>query len=228
MMIKKIVRISLQSEIIKNIQDYIREEGLVAGDKLPSQAELIEMIGVSRTSLREAIKTLEAKNVLEVHNGKGIYVKDNFNNAMIKYLDFMEEKETLLETVEARKILEKEILKLVIRNITDEELEQLGEVVKVIMDKYHRGEKQTEEDRKFHYLIYEYSHNRIMYQMILSIGNYMKKLWEYPLDMEDPFIETIPLHEDLYKAICNKDTKKAQEINEHIINGIYKDIHNQK
>jgi DNA-binding FadR family transcriptional regulator len=227
-MIKKIVRVPLQSEIIKFIQDYIKDEGLAAGDKLPSQAELLNMIGVSRTSLREAIKTLEAKNVIEVQNGKGIYVRDNNSNAMITYLNFVEEKETLLETVEARKILEKEILKLVIRNITDEELENLGKTVKILMDKYHRGEKQNEEDRKFHYMIYEYSHNRIMYQMILSISNYMNKLWEFPLNMDDPFTETIPLHEDLYKAICRKDIKKAQEINEQIINSIYSDIDNQQ
>jgi DNA-binding FadR family transcriptional regulator len=227
-MIKKIVRVPLQSEIIKFIQDYIKDEGLAAGDKLPSQAELLNMIGVSRTSLREAIKTLEAKNVIEVQNGKGIYVRDNNSNAMITYLNFVEEKETLLETVEARKILEREILKLVIRNITDEELKNLGETVKILMDKYHRGEKQNEEDRKFHYMIYEYSHNRIMYQMILSISNYMNKLWEFPLNMDDPFTETIPLHEDLYKAICRKDIKKAQEINEQIINSIYTDIDNQE
>lgn len=227
-MINKIVRVPLQSEIIKFIQEYIQDEGLAAGDKLPSQAELLDMIGVSRTSLREAIKTLEAKNVIEVQNGKGIYVKDNDSNVMNSYLNFVKEKETLLETVEARKILEKEILKLVIRNITDEELDKLGTVVKTLMDKYHRGERQTEDDREFHYLIYEYSHNKIMKQLILSISDYMNKFWEFPLNMDDPFIETIPLHEELYKAIYKKDVKKALEINEQIINSIYKDIHNQK
>lgn len=227
-MTKKIVRVPLQSEIIKFIQDYIKEEGLVAGDKLPSQAELLDMIGVSRTSLREAVKTLEAKNVVEVLNGKGIYVKDNDSNSMITYLNFVEEKETLLETVEARKILEKEILKLVIRNITDEELQNLGEVVTVMMEKYYRGEQNTEDDRKFHYLIYEYAHNRIMYQMILSISNYMSKFWGFPLNMADPFTETMPLHEELYKAICKKNVKLALDVNEKILNGIYADIINQK
>ncbi len=225
---KKIVRVPLQSEIIKFIQDYIKDEGLVAGDRLPSQAELIEMLGVSRTSLREAVKTLEAKNVVEVLNGKGIYVKDNDSNTLSNYLNFVEEKETLLETLEARKILEREILKLVIRNITDEELQKLGEVIKVMMEKYHRGEQNTEDDRKFHYMIYEYSHNRIMYQMILSISNYMSKFWGFPLNMDDPFTETMPLHEELYKAICKKNVKQAIEINDKILNSIYADIFNQK
>ena len=70
----KIQRTSLQSEIIRYIQNYIQENGLKPGDRLPSQEKLIEMMGVSRTSLREAMKTLEARNVLEAKNGKGIYV----------------------------------------------------------------------------------------------------------------------------------------------------------
>jgi len=51
---QRINRTPLQSEIIKYIQEYIRDENLKAGDKLPAQSELMEMMGVSRTSLREA------------------------------------------------------------------------------------------------------------------------------------------------------------------------------
>ena len=73
-MITPIKRISLQSEIIKYIQKYIEENELRQGDKLPSQGQFIEMMQVSRTALREAFKTLEAENIVEVKNGKGIYV----------------------------------------------------------------------------------------------------------------------------------------------------------
>ena len=73
-MTNKIQRTSLKSEIIRYIQNYIQENNLKPGDRLTSQEKLIEMMGVSRTSLREAMKTLEARNVLEAKNGKGIYV----------------------------------------------------------------------------------------------------------------------------------------------------------
>ncbi|GAA4652987.1 FadR/GntR family transcriptional regulator [Anaerocolumna aminovalerica] len=225
---QRINRTPLQSEIIKYIQEYIHDENLKAGDKLPSQSELMEMMGVSRTSLREAIKTLEAKEVLEVKNGKGIYVKHNDENVLMSQLNFLEEKESLLEVMEARRILEKEIIKLVVKNITDKELESLGEVVKVLMDKYHRGEKQNVEDKKFHYMIYESSHNRVMHRLILSISRSMDKLWDFPLNMKDPFTDTIPLHEELYKAICERDVKRALEINEHILGMMYQTIQKQK
>ena len=75
-------RSPLQSEIIRFIQNYISENGLTQGDKLPSQEQLIAMMGVSRTSLREAVKTLEAKGILTVLNGKGIYIADNHREAL--------------------------------------------------------------------------------------------------------------------------------------------------
>jgi DNA-binding FadR family transcriptional regulator len=225
---QRINRTPLQSEIIKYIQEYIRDENLKAGDKLPAQSELMEMMGVSRTSLREAIKTLEAKEVLEVKNGKGIYVNHNDENVLMSQLNFLEEKESLLEVMEARRILEKEIIKLVVKNINEKEIESLGEVVKVLMDKYHRGEKQNVEDKKFHYMIYEFSHNRVLHRLILSISRYMDKLWDFPLNMKDPFTDTIPLHEELYKAICERDVKRALEINEHILAMMFQTIQKQK
>ena len=110
----KIQRTSLQSEIIRYIQNYIQENGLKPGDRLPSQEKLIEMMGVSRTSLREAMKTLEARNVLEAKNGKGIYVGSQEVNDLLRLIDFAKEKELLLDTLEVRKILEREILRMVI------------------------------------------------------------------------------------------------------------------
>lgn len=218
---QRINRTPLQSEIIKFIQDYIQEENLKTGDKLPSQAGLIEMMGVSRTSLREAIKTMEAKGVLETKNGKGVFVKNDDRNLILSQLSFLEEKESLLEVIEARKILEREILKLTVKNITEHEIEELGKVLKVILDKYHREERQNVEDKQFHYMIYEYCHNRVLYKMMLSVRYLSDKLWEFPLDMKEPFTDTIPFHKDLYNAIKERNAKKALDINDQILDMVY-------
>ena len=90
------------------------------------------------------------------------------------------------------------------------------------------GEQQTAEDKKFHYTIYRLSHNQVMYQLILSISGVMDKFWEFPLNMEDPFLESLPLHEELYNAMCEKNVKKAQAINEKLLDAVYRDIRNQR
>lgn len=217
-------RMPLQSEIIKFIREYIENRHLQPGDRLPSQEKLIEMMGVSRTALREALKTLEARNILEIINGKGIYVKDRASQDLLTQLEFTKEKELLLEVLEARKILEREIVTLVVKNITEEELDSLENILNVIMEKYNRGEHQNVEDKKFHYMVYEYSHNRIMQQLILSISGAMDKLWEFPLNMESPFTETMPMHVDFYKALRSRNLKKAQYYNEKILDDVIKDV----
>lgn len=226
-MTNKIQRTSLQVEIIRYIQNYIEENNLTAGDRLPSQERLLEMMGVSRTSLREAMKTLEARNVLEVHNGKGVFVGSQKDSAFLSLIDFTLEKEKILDALEVRKILEREILRMVIHKATDEELKELGDITRVLMEKVRRGERQTAEDKQFHYTIYRLSHNEIMYQLILSISYVMDKFWEFPLNMENPFLESMPLHEKLYQAICEKNIKKAQMINEHLLEAVYRDIKKQ-
>jgi len=125
-MANKIQRTSLQLEIIRYIQNYIEENELKAGDRLPSQEQLLEMMGVSRTSLREAMKTLEARNVLEVRNGKGVYVGSQKESAFLSLMDFTREKGKLLDALEVRKILEREILRMVIHTVNEEELKELG------------------------------------------------------------------------------------------------------
>ncbi len=227
-MTDKIKRTPLQSEIIRYIQEYMEENGLKAGDRLPSQEQLIRMMGVSRTALREAVKTLEARGVLTVKNGKGIYVGQGEDSVFLSLLDFAREKEQLLEALEVRKILEREILRMVIYRATPEELADLGEITKTLMDRFRRGEKQTEVDKQFHYTIYRLSHNQVMYQLILSISSIMDKFWEFPLNMEDPFRESLPLHENLYYAICEKKVRTAQAINEKLLDAVYRDIRNQQ
>lgn len=76
-------------------------------------------------------------------DGKGIYVKEASSGDFLTQLEFTKEKELLLEVLEARKILEKEIVALAVKNITDSELSALGEVLTVIMRKYERGERQN-------------------------------------------------------------------------------------
>ena len=192
----KIQRVPLQYEIISYIENYIEENNLKAGDRLPSQAELLEMMGVSRTALREAIKTLEAKNVLEVKNGKGVYVKDDFQEALYNQVNFVKEQQSIVQMLEIRLVLEKEMLKLIVQNSTQEELDDLGEVVKVLMDKYHRGEKQNKEDEEFHRKLYKMCHHEVLEQLLNFLANQMRTLWNFPLELESPFTTTIPLHEE--------------------------------
>lgn len=215
---------TLQSEIIDFIGRYIDKNKLETGDKLPSQADLQKSLGVSRVTLREAIKTLEAKDVLEVLNGRGVYVKKVQRSIISAQIEFKKEKESLLELVEVRRVLEKEIIKLLINNAKDEEIEEIGTIVKVLMQKYYRGVKQTKEDRLFHQSIHKLCHNKAMYELMQSINQMMDGLWMSPLQLKEPFTSTIPLHEKLYEALKKRDLKEARAINNKLLDSICLEI----
>lgn len=222
--LKTIRRIPLQLEIIEAIKDYIKENNLRNGDKLPSQAQMIGMLGVSMSSLREALKMLEAKGVLEFINGKGIYVKDETPNVISTQVEFKNEKESILELLEARKSLEREIINLIIQNASNEELSKAGKILDIIMGKYRDNQKQNLEDREFHFALYKCCHNRVMYELIESVDNLLEKLWQFPFGLKDPFTDTIPLHEKLYENIINRNVKEAQNINDKILEMICETI----
>ena len=221
---KNIKRTSLQTEVIEYIKNYIEENRLQSGDKLPSQQKLQEMIGVSRPTLREAMKVLETRGVLKAVNGNGIFVTSTGDQNMISLLNFTKEKQNVLDVLEVRRILEKEIIRLVIHRATEEELDDLGETTRLLMQLFHEGKQQNHVDHKFHNTIYRLAHNDALYQLITSLETTMVSFWEYPLDLEDPFLKSIPLHEKLYFAIREKNVKKAQSINEKLLDEIEYEI----
>ena len=139
-------------------------------------------------------------------------------------MEFKKEKESFLELIHIRKILEKEVLSKLIKNANAAEMDELGKVTAELMRKYSLGQKQTEEDRLFHSLMYRYCHSEVLNALISSIYDMLVKFQEYPLQMKDPFTGTIPLHEKLYFAIKERKIKRAQAINNEILNQMIKDI----
>ena len=217
--------ISLQREIMQYIENYIKEAGLKCGEKLPPQSELAEMMNVSRTSLREAVRAMEAQGLLDVRNGKGVYVGEKFQTNVVQtMLTFHKEKEQLAEILEVRSIFEKEILKMVIKRITDEEIEELGVITEKLMKKYYAKEYKAEEDKAFHCKIYSCCHNSAMMNIMQSVITLLNKFWESPLETEDPFENGMPYHEKLYEAIRDRNLKDALQANEKIIEDIRDEI----
>lgn len=214
---EKIKRTYLQSEIIEAVTQYIEKNGLSPGSRLPSQAEMTRILGVSRTSIREAFKTLEARNVIEVVNGKGVYVKDRHSDVVISNIELKNQKELLLELLDVRLAIEQEIIRLVVDKASDEELEEVQKILDVIVDKYKRGILHIPEDREFHHLLYKACHNKLLLDVINFIGKTFNLIWENPLGMGDFLATTIPMHEEMFAHIKARDAKRAQTVNEKMI-----------
>ena len=107
----------LAEQVAQRIKDYILEEKLKSGDKLPTETALAREMGVARSTVREAIKRLESQNILTVRHGAGSFVTDQPGLADDPLgLDFIEDKERLaFDLLEVRVNCEQNSLVYVVR-----------------------------------------------------------------------------------------------------------------
>ena len=165
------------------------EKGLKPGEKLPNEVELAGELGVSRATLREAIRTLTAQGVLEVRRGKGTFVSaaveemDDFGFSSLERV-----RGQLRDLFELRSIFEPRAAALACQRATEEELANIlarGEEVERCI---RAGEDRTQADRAFHAAIVRGTHNEFLVRLLplidqavsaaLTAGEHQERLAE--------------------------------------------------
>lgn len=205
-----------KEEVVTYILDYIKSNNLLAGDKLPTQAAIVNTLKISRTTVRETVKELEGKNIIKVVNGRGMFVQDPKENHLLSGIELKKKKESMIDVLESRWAIETEIIRNIIYHAADDELEPIKAIVTTLMKRYNNQEQQNDIDKQFHYALYACCRNEVLRELIISLGYLTDELWDFPLGIEDPFIETVPLHEKLFEAIASRDYFRAKHYNDMI------------
>ncbi|WP_077619056.1 FadR/GntR family transcriptional regulator [Bacillus sinesaloumensis] len=119
-------------EIVKQIRSIIQDDGLSVGDKIPSERELSERLNVGRSSVREALRSLELLGLIETRRGEGTFLKDFGDHQLIHLLGtfIIQGDKTRDDLLEAKFILEKNCIELACQRITDEMLLELQDKMK--------------------------------------------------------------------------------------------------
>src|SRR5271169_935244 len=128
----KLVRTSrLYEQIVQQIEESIVKGDLKAGDQLPAERELAQRFGVSRTAVREAVKALREKGLVEAYSGRGTFITDGTTQAVRQSLDLMVkigQQEGSPHLAELRLILEPGIAALAAERVKDEDLAAMREI----------------------------------------------------------------------------------------------------
>lgn len=214
----KIKKVKIHAEVEKNIRRFITANNLIKGDKLPSERQLTERLGIGRSSLREALRSLEALGVLEILPGKGIYVGNNERSSSVHehFLQLVGGKVNVLELLQVRRQLELLAVELASVNATKEQLDDMESSLIKMENKGIAGIDAGESDLKFHKALYEASGNSLMPQLADIIyrmwTDYLGRLYGDLLHTEGAiFVRTTKLHRPLFEAIRDKDSKGAQK-----------------
>lgn len=159
------------------------------GEKLPNENELSQELGVSRSTLREAIKTLISNGVLVVKRGKGTFVAEKIDQYSqdVDVNDFLNKKVTLRDLYETRLIFEPEAAALACKRATDEEIQEilrLGEICQAELKKDPRGAKRIESESAFHGAILKASHNEFLGHFLPILTNTIRKTIELNFNLD--------------------------------------------
>jgi len=166
-------RTKLYEEIIKQIEGLIKKGDLKSGDRLPPERKLAEVFKVSRNSVREAIRALEEKRLLQSRPGDGTYVILKEKATLIEQIAsaIQQENEKLDDIFEFRRLIEPQISYLAAENATQEDIDYLREILEKQKKNINRGKTMVEEDKIFHLILAKASKNIILLKMVNILNN---------------------------------------------------------
>lgn len=216
-MFTPIKMMSVSEKVVEQIKDMLLEGHLKKGDKLPSERQLAEILQVSRSSVREALKELEIVGLIDSRQGDGNFIKTNFEDILFKPFStmFLIKESHPEEILELRNIIEKGTVSLAALRITKEELK---DIQKILLDaeKTDLEEELANLDILFHYKIAQASKNFLLQSILNAIASLIEssiKDTRKNIMVKKENKELIKKqHIEIFEALQNKDFQKAETI----------------
>lgn len=201
---------SLVEKTQKAIIDEIHKKDLKIGDRLPNETELTKMFDVGRSTIREAVKLLVSKGMLEVRQGSGTYVKQLTlrEHDPLGITERADSLQAALELIDARLLLEPEICQWAAQHATEDMIDELELINSRVEEKIYGKKDYKEEDRMLHQKLVACAGNQVLEHLmepILQSIDLMMEMTQFQLDEE-----TIRTHRHIIEAIRQRDGISAK------------------
>lgn len=177
-MYKTIQSERLYERIIEQIEQRVLAGELKVGDRLPPERELAEQFGVSRTAVREAVKALREKGLVQVQPGRGTFITDGTSRAVRHSLGLLMRiggSENSRNLVEVREILEPEIAALAAERATDEQITSLRQAIDTMDGSLDNVDSFIEADLDFHLTLAEATQNFLIPTLVDSVIDLLRQ-----------------------------------------------------
>jgi len=204
----------LYEQIVEQIEQRILRGDLHVGDQLPAERDLCEQFGVSRTAVREAVKALRQKGLLETYPGRGTFVTNATSKAMRHSLNLVVKLGTTNDSgdlVQVREMLEPQIAALAALHATGEQLAAMTEAVAAMDAALNNADAFIEGDLDFHLALAEATQNDIIPILIDSIIDLLreqrKRIFLAPGGPQRGQVH----HKRILDAVVRRDPQAAHE-----------------
>ncbi|MEV4481373.1 FadR/GntR family transcriptional regulator [Micromonospora coxensis] len=207
-------RALLRQAVTEQIKAYIIDNRLKPGDPLPTEAELCEALNASRSSLREAIKTLAALDIVEVRHGSGTFVGRLSLSALVESLTFRgllspgDDFRILLDLIEVRQLFEQGMATRIIERLDDAQLSKLEDLVGELEQRSATGESFVETDHAFHHLLMQPLGNQLICQLTGAFWDvYAIVAPHLGMANREEEAETVAAHRAMVEAARSRDVE---------------------
>jgi GntR family transcriptional repressor for pyruvate dehydrogenase complex len=201
----------IYEEIVRQVHELIAQGKLKSGDQLPPERELAEKFRVSRTSVREALRALGSRGLIEIRAGEGTFVRDVSVETLIEPLALviLPHREAVGELFEARRLLEPSIAALAARRATPEEIAEMERILGEQAGEVAAGRTGMGQDSAFHDAIAQSAHNRAITRIIHALMDLLAQSREESLHTPGRPTRSHEDHRRILDAIVRRDEVEA-------------------
>lgn len=191
----------------------MEEDGLVAGDRLPSERELSSRLNVGRSSVREALRALELVGLIETRRGEGTFIRNFYDNGLVQLIApfLLQDEKTIRDLLQTKRLLEKDMIRLVC-NLPKETFSK-------VLSKLHQVLEENESSipmlhQTFFKTIIEQFDNYLLYRIWMIVNDYVATL---SCEISGDSIE---IYRKLYAALKEKQKNDALKIYDELVENI--------
>jgi len=208
-------RPSRAAEVQRAVKEIILARRLNTGDPLPTETELMEQLGISRNSIREALKALQAIGIVEIRHGFGMFVGRMSLTGLVDELTFhsrmslQEERNQLGYLIEIRELLEVGLVGQLIDRGPDLDLSAVEAVLERMEDEARSGQVSPETDRLFHDVLFRPLGNPLVGQLLGAFWDVFHQLRDDLGPPSESPDEVARRHRDIHTAVVGGDRAAA-------------------
>ncbi|MHC2832973.1 FadR/GntR family transcriptional regulator [Bacillus sp. F9_6S_D1_P_5] len=200
-------------EIVKKIRSIMEEDGLVAGDRLPSERELSSRLNVGRSSVREALRALELVGLIETRRGEGTFIRNFYDNGLVQLIApfLLQDEKTILDLLQTKRLLEKDMIRVVC-NLPKETFSK-------VLSKLHPVLEGNENSiptlhQTFFKTLIEQVDNYLLYRIWMIVNDYVSTL---SCKVSG---DSIDMYRKLYATLEEKQENDALKIYDELVENI--------
>jgi GntR family transcriptional regulator, transcriptional repressor for pyruvate dehydrogenase complex len=199
-------------QVAEQIRRLISSGQLKPGDLLPPERELAVKLGVGRSSIRDAVRTLEVMGILEPRQGHGTVVRDLSTDALVVPLASVltRKREMVSELLDVRRMLEPALAARAAKNATPQEIAEMGRILERHEAKLRRGEQAVDEDSEFHYSVALAARNSVVLRVLDVLMDLLRESRSRSLQVKGRPRRSFEGHRRILRAIQKGDAKAAE------------------